>query len=361
MLFRKKHSLASVLNATFYNLPVPRNITNLWNFGSSLAVVLIMQILTGVFLAIHYSSDMHNAFNCLSHIIRDIPSGWIIRLIHANGASIFFILIYCHIGRGLYFKRNIIKKTWTIGVIIFLLSIIVAFLGYVLPWGQISFWGATVITNLISALPYIGKSIVEWLWGGFSVNNATLIRFFSFHFIIPIILILLIIIHLVFLHEEKSRNPLGINNSPDKIYFHPYYSIKDIRRIILIFFIFLFLCIQSPFLLIDPDNFIPANPIVTPVHIQPEWYFLFAYAILRAIPNKLGGVLCLLLSILILLTRNFKNQKFQQSSICNLSQTFWIFRTIFLLLTWLGIKPVEQPYTLLRIIFTVLYFLWFLL
>lgn len=361
MRTRKQHPIISIANNSLYALPAPSNISNAWNFGSILGVCIILQIVTGIFLAIHYSRTIATAFDCLSHIIRDIPSGWISRIIHANGASLFFFILYFHIGRGLYFQSPIIKITWRVGVIIFLISILVAFLGYVLPWGQISFWGATVITNLISAVPYMGKIIVEWVWGGFSVDNATLSRFFSLHYTLPFVLISLIIIHLIFLHEEKSSNPLGISNIPDKIYFYPYFSTKDIMRIFIIIFLFFFINIQKPFILIDPDNFIPANPIVTPIHIQPEWYFLFAYAILRAIPNKLGGVLCLLISILILLSTNLKKIKIQYIKEYTTNQTFWYFTIVFIILTWLGIIPVESPYSELRYIFTFLYFSWFLI
>jgi len=233
--------------------------------------------------------------------MRDVKRGWLIRLIHANGASFFFLRIYLHIGRGLYFGSYVLSFTWITGVFLFLISILTAFLGYVLPWGQISYWGATVITNLLSAAPYVGQTLVEWIWGGFSVNNATLTRFFSLHYLFPFIIIALIIIHLVFLHEQKSSNPMGIQISIDKIPFHPYFSNKDITRAVIFIFFLVLLNKLFPYSLIDPENFTPANPLVTPTHIQPEWYFLFAYAILRSIPRKLGGVLGLLISILIIL------------------------------------------------------------
>ena len=361
MSIRKTHPIVSIVNNSLYNLPAPSNITNIWNFGSILGACLMLQTVTGIFLAIHYRSRVLLAFDCISHIIRDTLFGWLTRLIHANGASLFFILIFTHIGRGLYYNSFQIKVTWSAGVFIFLISILVAFLGYVLPWGQISFWGATVITNLVSAVPYVGTRIVEWVWGGFSVNNATLRRFFSLHFTLPFVVIFLVVLHLVFLHEEKSRNPLGLRNSADKIFFYPYFSRKDLISLTLVSFFFLFINLQYPFMLIDPDNFTPANPIITPVHIQPEWYFLFAYAILRAIPNKLGGVVCLILSILILLIRNLQNIKIQISKIRFKAQTFWYFVVIFLILTWFGMKPVEEPFVSLRILFTFLYFSWFLI
>lgn len=309
----------------------------------------------------HYSSNTIIAFECIDHIIRDVNSGWITRLLHANGASLFFICIYLHIGRGLYFKSFILNLTWRVGVIIFLVSILTAFLGYVLPWGQMSYWGATVITNLLSAVPFLGQFLVEWVWGGFSVNNATLTRFFSLHYLFPFIVTVLVIFHLFFLHEQKSSNPLGIQFRTDKIPFHPYFSVKDLRRSLVIFFLFLSVLLLLPFSLIDPENFTPANPLSTPTHIQPEWYFLFAYAILRSIPNKLGGVIALVISILVLLPLALKSQKIQNNKTQNASFIlFWPIIIIFFVLTWLGIKPVEDPFILLGIISTILYFLYFI-
>lgn len=257
----------------------------------------------------HYSSDINIAFNCISHIIRDLNYGWFLRLFHSNGASLFFFIIFIHIARGLYFKSFFLTITWNIGVIIFLIRIVTAFLGYVLPWGQISYWGATVITNLLSAIPYLGVFLVEWVWGGFSVSNSTLTRFFSLHYLFPFLIIILVLIHLIFLHEEKSRNPLGVNSNSDKIPFHPYFSFKDLRNLILFIFFFILINCLTPYALIDPENFTPANPLRTPPHIQPEWYFLFAYAILRSIPNKIGGVLALVISILILIPLRLKKKK----------------------------------------------------
>jgi len=359
---RRKHQpLLKIINSSLVDLPAPSNITHFWNFGSLLGVCLAIQILTGIFLAIHYSANIRIAFNCIDHIIRDVNSGWFIRLLHANGASIFFVAIFIHIGRGIYFKSYVLSLTWTSGVFIFLISILTAFLGYVLPWGQISYWGATVITNLLSAVPYLGRRIVEWVWGGFSVNNSTLNRFFSLHYLFPFIILMLVITHLVFLHEQKSSNPLGIQTRTDKIPFHPYFSVKDLTRGIIAIFILTSLVLIKPFILIDPDNFLPANPLVTPAHIQPEWYFLFAYAILRSIPNKLGGVIALLASILILLSLLTPRQKTQFNKIDLKQTSFWNFVVCFLFLTWLGIKPVEEPYLSISIIFTGIYFFWFLL
>ncbi len=360
MRLRKTHPLIKILNSSLVDLPAPSNISHFWNFGSLLGICLRMQLVTGIFLAIHYSSDIIAAFNCINHIMRDVNIGWFIRLLHANGASLFFLAIYIHMGRGLYFNSYVLSFTWLSGVILFLISILTAFLGYVLPWGQISYWGATVITNLLSAAPYVGQFLVEWIWGGFSVNNATLTRFFSLHYLLPFILIALVIIHLVFLHEQKSSNPLGIQTTADKIPFHPYFSLKDIVRALTILFLLVLINNVIPFILIDPENFTPASSLVTPAHIQPEWYFLFAYAILRSIPNKLGGVLGLLMSILIILPLAVTNKKTQQTSLNLKSFSFWSFVTTFFFLTWLGIKPIEEPFLSIGIIFTVIYFSWFI-
>lgn len=356
---RKTHPILRIINNSLVDLPAPSNLSHFWNFGSILGVSLIIQIITGIFLAMHYSSDISTAFSCIDHIMRDVTRGWFVRLIHANGASLFFLRIYLHIGRGIYFKSYVLQITWIRGIIMFLLSMATAFLGYVLPWGQISFWGATVITNLLSAIPYLGQTIVEWIWGGFSVNNATLGRFFSLHYLLPFIIFVFVILHLVFLHEQKSSNPLGIQNNIDKIFFHPYYTIKDLVRAFTIMFLLLIVNNLSPYLLIDPENFIPANSLVTPTHIQPEWYFLFAYAILRSIPNKLGGVVGLLMSILILFPLCIKNKIIQYNKKNIRTLLFWRFIVIFLFLTWLGMMPVEEPYFSMGIFFTRLYFLWF--
>jgi len=358
---RKTHPILKVINSSLVDLPAPSNISHFWNFGSILGICLSIQTLTGIFLAIHYSSDITTAFNCIDHIMRDVNGGWFVRFLHANGASLFFFRIYLHIGRGLYYNSFILSFTWLTGVLIFLITILTAFLGYVLPWGQISYWGATVITNLLSAVPYLGQILVEWIWGGFSVNNATLGRFFSLHYLFPFIIIFLVIIHLVFLHEQKSSNPLGLQNRVDKIPFHPYYLLKDFISARLIIFFLLLINKTNPFDLIDPENFTPANPLITPTHIQPEWYFLFAYAILRAIPNKLGGVIGLLMSILIILPLILKNKYTQFKNLLINNIYYWFFFTFFLILTWLGTKPVEEPFIQIRSYFTCLYFLWFLI
>nr|Q4JQH5.1 RecName: Full=Cytochrome b; AltName: Full=Complex III subunit 3; AltName: Full=Complex III subunit III; AltName: Full=Cytochrome b-c1 complex subunit 3; AltName: Full=Ubiquinol-cytochrome-c reductase complex cytochrome b subunit [Tetraodon nigroviridis]AAY26163.1 cytochrome b [Tetraodon nigroviridis] len=295
---RKTHPLMKIANDMVVDLPTPSNISAWWNFGSLLGLCLVAQILTGLFLAMHYTSDIATAFSSVAHICRDVNYGWLIRNLHANGASFFFICLYLHIGRGLYYGSYLQKETWNIGVVLLLLVMATAFVGYVLPWGQMSFWGATVITNLLSAVPYVGNTLVQWVWGGFSVDHATLTRFFAFHFLLPFIVAAAVIVHLIFLHETGSNNPLGLNSDTDKIPFHPYFSYKDLIGFTVLLTTLTMLALFSPNYLGDPDNFTPANPLVTPAHIKPEWYFLFAYAILRSIPNKLGGVLALLASIL---------------------------------------------------------------
>lgn len=358
----KSHPLLSVVNSRLVSLPSPANINIFWNFGSLLGLCLGVQITSGLFLAMHYARDARLAFKRVIHICYDVNYGWLLRTIHANGASMFFICLYLHTGRGLYFGSYRYMHTWNIGVIILLATIATAFLGYVLPWGQISFWGATVITNLLSAIPYCGTSLVEWLWGGFSVGNPTLSRFFTLHFLLPFIIAAIVIIHLVFLHETGSNNPLGLNRNFDKIPFHPYFSIKDIVGFLAALYFLIILALTNPYLLGDPDNFIPANPMSTPAHIKPEWYFLFAYAILRSIPNKLGGVIALVLSILIFLILPLTNSyKFRSNQLYPLNKiSFWRFLVIASTLTWIGARPVEEPFVLIGQVITVIYFTCFL-
>lgn len=360
---RKNHPVLKIINGALIDLPAPSNLSIWWNFGSLLGLCLVIQILTGLFLAIHYVSHVELAFRSVIHIMRDVNYGWILRAIHANGASFFFICLYLHVGRGLYYSSYLYIHTWNIGVILLFLTIGTAFLGYVLPWGQISFWGATVITNLLSAIPYIGKRLVEWVWGGFAVDNATLTRFFAFHFLFPFIIAALTVLHLLFLHETGSNNPLGLNRDNEKVPFHFYFTLKDTVGFIFLILALLFITMFDPQILTDPENFIPANPLVTPVHIQPEWYFLFAYAILRSIPNKLGGVIALVVSVLVLFLTPFLHKGvFRSLCFYPLSQIiFWIFVRIFILLTWIGRCPVEAPYEQIGQILTIFYFLYFLL
>nr|UZA66539.1 cytochrome b [Aromia bungii] len=363
MPIRKESPLIKIINNSLVDLPTPSNISAMWNFGSLLGMCLAIQILTGVFLAMHYCPNVELAFNSVAHICRDVNYGWLLRTLHANGASFFFICIYIHIGRGMYYSSYNLVETWMIGVTIFFIVMATAFLGYVLPWGQMSFWGATVITNLLSAIPYLGTNIVQWIWGGFAVDNATLTRFFTFHFLFPFIVTAMVIIHLLFLHQTGSNNPLGTNSNIDKMPFHPYFSFKDIVGFQVTVFLLISLTLWNPYLLGDPDNFIPANPLVTPVHIQPEWYFLFAYAILRSIPNKLGGVLALVMSIAILYLMPFINKKkIQSNQFYPLNKfIFWMMVSIILMLTWIGSRPVEDPYILTGQILTVSYFLYYII
>nr|AJA39967.1 cytochrome b [Eremias lalezharica] len=360
---RKQHPILKIVNNSFIDLPTPPNITAWWNFGSLLGLCLIIQIITGLFLAMHYTADVSSAFSSIAHIHRDVQYGWLIRNIHANGASLFFICIYLHIGRGLYYGSYLFTETWNIGVILLLLVMATAFMGYVLPWGQMSFWGATVITNLLSAVPYVGNTLVEWIWGGFAIDNATLTRFFTLHFLLPFMIVGLSMIHLLFLHETGSNNPTGLNSNSDKIPFHPYYSYKDALGALIMLSCLLYLALFSPNLLGDPENFSPANPLVTPPHIKPEWYFLFAYAILRSIPNKLGGVLALLFSILVLLTLPLTHVSKQRTlTFRPISQVlFWLLIADIFILTWIGGQPVEHPFIILGQLASTFYFLIFLL
>lgn len=363
MRIRKENPIISPINSVLIDLPSPSNISYLWNFGSLLGLCLGIQILTGIFLAMHYSADVSIAFSSVTHILEDVNYGFLLKYLHANGASVFFVCVYVHIARGLYYGSYLRSHLWFSGIAIFLIMMLTAFIGYVLPWGQMSFWGATVITNFVSAIPYIGNDIVQWIWGGFSVSNATLNRFFSLHYLFPFVLALLAIIHVVLLHEGGSNNPIGLNSNSDKIPFHSYFSSKDIYGFILLFIFLFILVFYVPNMLGDPENYIKANPLVTPVHIMPEWYFLFAYAILRAIPNKLGGVIALVLSILVLSvlplvhTNNLRGLSFRPLG----KLLYWLFMVNFILLTWIGSKPVEDPYILIGQISSIFYFSYFLI
>nr|ATU07067.1 cytochrome b [Neotrogla sp. 5 KY-2017] len=359
---RSSHPMIKIINNSLIDLPSPSTISTWWNFGSLLGMCLIMQTITGIFLAMHYTADIQIAFSSIIHICRDMNNGWLIRTLHANGASLFFICIYLHVGRGMYYGSYNLLFTWMTGTILLFLTMATAFMGYVLPWGQMSFWGATVITNLLSAIPYLGLTLVQWIWGGFAVDNPTLTRFFSFHFILPFIMMAFTMIHLLFLHQTGSNNPLGIKLNIDKIPFHPYFSYKDILGFSITLMFLVKLNLISPYILGDPDNFIPANPLVTPLHIQPEWYFLFAYAILRSIPNKLGGVIALVMSIAILMILPFSQKnKFRSTQFYPLNKIlFWMFLSNTMLLTWIGARPVEDPYILTGQILTTSFFLFFL-
>nr|WAB69994.1 cytochrome b [Osteocephalus aff. planiceps DO-2022] len=362
-IIRKTHPLLKIVNNSFIDLPAPANLSAWWNFGSLLGVCLIAQIATGLFLAMHYTADTSIAFSSVAHICRDVNNGWLLRNLHANGASFFFICIYLHIGRGMYYGSFLFKETWNVGVILLFLVMATAFVGYVLPWGQMSFWGATVITNLLSAAPYIGTDLVQWIWGGFSVDNATLTRFFTFHFILPFIIAGASMIHLLFLHQTGSSNPTGLNSNPDKIPFHAYYSYKDLFGFAILLAALATLSAFAPNILGDPDNFTPANPLVTPPHIKPEWYFLFAYAILRSIPNKLGGVLALLFSIMILFLIPILHTSHQRTLAFRpfAKLLFWTLVANAMILTWIGGQPVEDPYIIIGQMASVIYFVIFIM
>uniref|UniRef100_A0AAU7E3C1 Cytochrome b n=1 Tax=Unilepidotricha sp. 1 SJR-2024a TaxID=3158271 RepID=A0AAU7E3C1_9NEOP len=359
---RKTHPVMKIINHSLIDLPTPSNISLLWNFGSLLGLCLMIQIMTGLFLTMYYTANTELAFYSVNHICRDVNYGWLIRNLHANGASFFFICIYLHIGRGIYYESYLYIYTWMVGILILFALMATAFLGYVLPWGQMSFWGATVITNLLSAIPYLGTLLVNWIWGGFSIDNATLMRFYTFHFLLPFVIAMLTMIHLLFLHQTGSNNPLGTNSNLDKISFHPFFSLKDLAGFIIMMLLLTMLTLINPYLLSDPDNFTPANPLVTPIHIQPEWYFLFAYAILRSIPNKLGGVIALVMSILILFILPFTHDKKMQGiQFYPINQIlFWIMTIILMMLTWIGARPVEIPYIMTGQILSILYFSYFL-
>nr|YP_008593742.1 cytochrome b [Aphanopus carbo]BAN83762.1 cytochrome b [Aphanopus carbo] len=359
---RKTHPLLKIGNHALIDLPSPSNISAWWNFGSLLGLCLIAQILTGLFLAMHYTPNVGAAFDSLAHICRDVNFGWLLRNFHANSASFFFFCIYLHIGRGLYYGSYLFKETWNIGVVLLLLVMMTAFVGYVLPWGQMSFWGATVITNLLSAVPYAGVTLVEWIWGGFSVDNATLTRFFTFHFLFPFIIVAATMLHLLFLHETGSNNPTGLSSNPDKVPFHPYFSYKDLLGFAIMLTTLTSLVLFLPNILGDPDNFTPANPMVTPPHIKPEWYFLFAYAILRSIPNKLGGVLALLASILVLMVVPFTHISKQRGLTFRPTSQyfFWALIADVAILTWIGGIAAEQPFIIIGQVASLLYFSLFL-
>jgi len=359
-----KNYLMAILNSHVIDYPTPSNLTYAWSFGSTAGFCLIIQILTGVFLAMHYTPHIDLAFVSVEHIMRDVNNGWLIRYMHANGASMFFIVVYSHIFRGLYYGSYMHPRQhlWCSGVLIFILMMATAFMGYVLPWGQMSFWGATVITNLFSAIPFVGPSIVEWLWGGFSVDNATLNRFFSFHFLVPFLIAGMSVIHLALLHEHGSNNPIGVESSVDKIPFYPYFYVKDLLAffgLITIFAVFVF---YFPNLMGHPDNYIPANPMVTPAHIVPEWYFLPFYAILRSIPDKLGGVIAMGGALVILFAIPFINTSEIRSTQFRpvFKVFFWLLVVDFLILGWIGQKPVETPFVEVGQIATVFYFAFFI-
>ena len=359
-----KDFILSFVDSHIIDYPTPINLNYLWSFGSAAGICLVIQIITGILLAMHYTPHIDLAFNSVEHIMRDVNNGWLIRYLHANGASMFFIVVYCHIFRGLYYGSYMYprEKLWISGVVIFLLMMATAFMGYVLPWGQISFWGATVITNLFSAVPFVGNSIVEWLWGGFSVSNATLNRFFSLHYLMPFIIAGLVIIHLSLLHKDGSNNPLGINTNVQTVAVYPYFYVKDLFAFFVLILCLALIVIYYPNSLGHPDNYIPANPMSTPAHIVPEWYFLPFYAILRSIPDKLGGVVAMISAILVLMALPFMNTSKVRSGQFRpiFGLAYWFLVSDFLLLGWIGQKPVESPYIEVGMVATAFYFIFLL-
>jgi quinol-cytochrome oxidoreductase complex cytochrome b subunit len=360
----KQSSIIQLFNDHLVDYPTPSNITYFWNFGSMAGMCLVIQIVTGIGLAMHYTAHVDLAFHSVEHIMRDVNGGWLLRYVHANGASMFFIVVYIHIGRGLYYGSYTEPRgfLWTIGVVILILMMATAFMGYVLPWGQMSFWGATVITNLFSAFPLVGSKIVTLLWGGFAVDNATLNRFFSLHYLLPFAIAGAVLVHLAALHQDGSNNPLGITSVSDKISFFPYFFIKDTLSFIAFLMFFSFFVYYSPNTLGHPDNYIEANPMVTPEHIVPEWYFLPSYAILRSIPNKLIGVIALFASLLVLLLLPIISTSKVRSSLYRpLHQKFfWFLVADFILLGYIGQSSPETPFLEIGQIASVYYFMYFL-
>nr|QQQ88891.1 cytochrome b [Hyalella tiwanaku] len=358
----KKNPLFNVFDSTLVSLPAPSNISSLWNFGSLLSGCLVIQMISGVLLASSYTASMDISFSMIIKIMEASDKGWLIRYLHANGASLFFLCLYIHVGRGIYYGSYLYKHTWNIGVSILLLTMAAAFLGYVLPVNQMSFWGAAVITNLFSEVPYIGVNVVQFIWGGVSVDSPTIYRFFAFHFLIPFIILALVVVHITLLHLTGSSNPMGVTSSFDKMGFHSYFSFKDALGVVMASFLFNLICVYWPLVLGDDENFNVADPSVTPHHIQPEWYFLFAYAILRSIPNKLGGVIALALSVLMLYLMPITFlSKMKSSMFYPLNKSlFWFFVMSVIMLTWIGMCPVEAPYVLTGQVFTFFYFLFYL-
>ena len=359
-----KQPLLATVNDHLIDYPSPSNLSYWWSFGSLAGICLIVQIATGIFLAMHYTPHVDLAFLSVEHIMRDVNAGGLVRYMHANGASMFFIVVYLHLFRGLYYGSYASPRelVWIVGVVILLLMILTAFIGYVLPWGQMSFWGATVITSLASAIPVVGMDVTYWLWGGFSVDNATLNRFFSLHYLLPFIIAGASIVHIAALHQYGSNNPLGSLSTVDKVSFYPYFVIKDLVGWVCFAIFFSFFIYFAPNALGHPDNYIPANPMSTPAHIVPEWYFLPVYAILRSIPNKLAGVAAIGLVFVSLLLLPFINTSHIRSSSFRplYRKLFWLFVSDTVLLGWIGCQPVEDPYVFIGQAASVYFFVYFL-
>ena len=361
----KSQILLRLVNSYLIDSPEPANLSYLWNFGSLLGTCLVLQILTGIFLAMHYQPHVDFAFNSVEHIMRDVNNGWAVRYTHANVASFFFIFVYAHIARGLYYGSYKSPRVllWSIGVIILIVMMATAFLGYVLPYGQMSLWGATVITNLLSAIPVFGQDLVELIWGGFSVSNATLKRFFSLHYLLPFLLAALVVAHLIALHTHGSNNPNGISGNGDRYAFHPYFIFKDLVTILFFFLVLSIMVFYYPNFLGHSDNYIPANPMQTPASIVPEWYLLPFYAILRSIPNKLLGVIAMFGSLLILLVLPYTDLSRVRGNQFKpfMKFAFWFFVVDFIILMWIGSQHPNSPYVEIGQIATAFYFAWFLI
>ena len=355
------------LHHEMHEYPTPKNLNYWWNFGSLAGITLVIMIVTGIILSMHYTAHVDHAFQSVERIMRDVNYGWLIRYIHANGASFFFIVVYIHIFRGLYYGSYKAPREllWMLGVVILLLMMATAFMGYVLPWGQMSFWGATVITNLFSAIPLVGESIVTLLWGGFSVDNPTLNRFFSLHYLLPFVIVGVVVLHIVALHRFGSNNPLGIDvrGDQDTVSFHPYYTVKDMCGLSVFLTIMAAVVFFLPNSMGHPDNYIPANPMVTPAHIVPEWYFLPFYAILRAVPDKLLGVLAMFAAIAVLFVLPWLDRSPVRSATFRpiYKIMFWVFLLDCVALTYLGAKPAEGIYVVLSRLCTVYYFAHFII
>lgn len=359
-----KHPLVAFLYSHIVDYPTPSNLNYFWSFGSAAGICLVIQIISGIFLSMHYTPHIDLAFLSIEHIMRNVNNGWMVRYLHANGASMFFIVVYCHMFRGLYYGSYLYPRQllWASGVIIFILMMATAFMGYVLPWGQMSFWGATVITNLFSAIPFVGRSIVEWLWGGFAVGNATLNRFFSLHYLLPFVIVGMSLIHLSLLHIHGSNNPVGIDSKTDNIPFYPYFYVKDLFSFFILLSVFGVFIFFYPNTLGHPDNYVPADPFLTPPHIVPEWYFLPFYAILRSIPSKLGGVLAMGGALFVLLCLPLLDtSKIRSSNFRPFFKKYLFFLLFdFFFLGWLGQQPVDIPFIALGVFSTVYYFLFFI-
>lgn len=360
IILRKREKIVNILNNSLWDLPSPSTLSYFWNFGSTLGICLGVQILTGLLLTFHYTSYAFERFSSVVEIMREVWSGWVIRMIHINGASVFFFFIYLHLFRGIFYIRSEHKAVWNRGVTIIITLMAISFLGYVLPWGQISYWAVAVITNLFSVIPLIGNEVVRWIWGGFSVRSPTLTRFYSLHFLLPFLLSFLVLVHLFILHKEGSRNRLGINRNMDKVEFHPYFTVKDLYFILATISISIIISFYTPYILGDPVNRVPANSIQTPVHIQPEWYFLTRYAILRSLPSKTAGVIALGLSVAVFYIIPMFNFKFSTKFSYLRFVLFWRMVASFLFLIKIGSLPAEEPYVFLRKLGAISYFFFIL-